>query len=400
MKSIYDQSRRSCGLINRISIFQPDKNGNVVRKLSIDHKLGDTKAKMRYLRRDKSEATEPVSDKRQKDDSSWSRRQWSSQNWWDQDESWGTASSSSWNWSWSLPPGTESGGNDPLRAQTVALLCGGGEKASCARRLKQYGAAQRGSEAKRLSQLPNIATVNFIPMVKGARALMERLLPLEIEYLKAPHMERLRSDIVSALQTLHGCGIVHADIHRQNVMVRRDPPSFVLIDLGGTAGESIYPLSLGYGAIGEGGTRHRSWIDSAVDPQTIVQAGLWNREGAVCRSETTFLNPTDQRGNNDGAFVVEQAAGSSSQAASRPANSGRWEQSAVYAKFYLSCGLRTRGTRGRPVFFVPPPPTPVENQVETTPSAETEPRLPSQITVFPLTGVWAEPGDVNMESMD
>ena len=71
----------------------------------------------------------------------------------------------------------------------------------------------------------------------------------------------------------------------------------------------------------------------------------------MCRSETTFLNPTDQRGNNDGAFVVEQAAGSSSQAASRPANSGRWEQSAVYAKFYLSCGLRTRGTRGRPVFF-------------------------------------------------
>ena len=113
-------------------------------------------------------------------------------------------------------------------------------------------------EAKRLSQLPNIATVNFIPMVEGTRALMERLLPLEIEYLKAPHMERLRSDVVSALQTLHGCGIVHADIHRQNVMVRRDPPSLVLVDLGGTAGESIYPLSLGYGAIGEGGTRHRT----------------------------------------------------------------------------------------------------------------------------------------------
>ena len=37
-------------------------------------------------------------------------------------------------------------------------------------------------------------------------------------------------------------------------MVRQNPPSFVLIDLGGTAGESIYPLSLGYGAIGQGGT--------------------------------------------------------------------------------------------------------------------------------------------------
>ncbi|CAE7373144.1 unnamed protein product, partial [Symbiodinium sp. KB8] len=109
-------------------------------------------------------------------------------------------------------------------------------------------------EAKRLSQLPNIATVNFIPMVEGTRALMEWLHPLDIQDLKAAHMERLRSDMVSALQTLHGCGIVHADIHRRNIMVRQNPPSFVLIDLGGTAGESIYPLSLGYGAIGQGGT--------------------------------------------------------------------------------------------------------------------------------------------------
>ena len=123
-------------------------------------------------------------------------------------------------------------------------------------------------EAKRLSQLPNIATVNFIPIVEGTRALMERLLPMDIQDLKAPHMERLRSDIVSALQTLHGCGIVRADIHRcgivhadirrHNIMIRKDPPSFVLIDLGGTAGESIYPLALGYGAIGEGGMRHRT----------------------------------------------------------------------------------------------------------------------------------------------
>ncbi|OLP83235.1 hypothetical protein AK812_SmicGene36019 [Symbiodinium microadriaticum] len=36
-KSIYDQTCRSCGLINRIIIFMPDKNGKVVRKLRIDH---------------------------------------------------------------------------------------------------------------------------------------------------------------------------------------------------------------------------------------------------------------------------------------------------------------------------------------------------------------------------
>ena len=40
-------------------------------------------------------------------------------------------------------------------------------------------------------------------------------------------------------------------------MVRDDPPCYVLIDMGGTAGESIYPLSLGYGALGKGGDLHR-----------------------------------------------------------------------------------------------------------------------------------------------
>ena len=345
-------------------------------------------------------------------------------------------------------------------------------------------------EAKRLSQLPNIATVNFIPIVEGTRALMERLLPMDIQDLKAPHLERLRSDMVSALQTLHGCGIVHADIHRHNIMIRKDPPSFVLIDLGGTAGESIYPLALGYGAIGEGGTRHRtpheqgplpirtakgdyfrlaitlrheildivhvkthrhfkveldlwikagsdplppwpssafpggSWLDSAVQAQILVQAGLWSRDGAVCRSETVFFHPADRRGNDDGAFVVEQAAGSSSQAAGRAASSGSWEQSAVYAKFYLSCGLRTRGARVRPVFFEvfpflrysnqngylqievpPPPPETAGTAAEPATTVEMTPRLPSRVVALPLTGVWAEPAqedavNMNMESMD
>ena len=300
---------------------------------------------------------------------------------------------------------------------------------------------------------------------------MERLHPLDIEDLKAAYMERLRSDMVSALQTLHGRGIVHADIHRRNIMVRQNPPSFVLIDLGGTAGESIYPLSLGYGAIGQGGTLHRpphetgpfpirtakgdyyrlamtlrhkaeleqwiesgreplpnwpqsafpggSWLESAENAQVLVQAGLWTCDGAVCRSETTFYHPQDRRGNQDGAFVVEQAAGSSSQAAGRQATSCSWEQSAVYAKFYLSCGLRTRGARVRPVFFEvfpflkysnqngylqievpPPPPEPAATATEPATQAEAAPRLLSQVAIFPLTGVWAEQDDVNMDSMD
>ena len=50
INSIYDQTCRSCGLSNRIIIFQPDENGKIFRKLRIDHKLGDTTAKMQYLR--------------------------------------------------------------------------------------------------------------------------------------------------------------------------------------------------------------------------------------------------------------------------------------------------------------------------------------------------------------
>ena len=49
IKAIYDQTCRSCGLINR---NLPQKDGTVVRKLRIDHKLGDTKAKLKWLRPD------------------------------------------------------------------------------------------------------------------------------------------------------------------------------------------------------------------------------------------------------------------------------------------------------------------------------------------------------------
>ena len=112
-------------------------------------------------------------------------------------------------------------------------------------------------EAKRLSQLPNVASIAFIPLVEATRALMERLFSIQVKDLTSGHIERVRSDVVSVLQTLHGCGIVHADVLLQNIMLRHRTQSFVLIDLGGTAGASIYPLVSGYGARGRGGDRHR-----------------------------------------------------------------------------------------------------------------------------------------------
>lgn len=48
----------------------------------------------------------------------------------------------------------------------------------------------------------------------------------------------------------------------------------------------------------------------------------------------------------------------------------------------------------------PPPPEPAETSTRPITQAEAAQRLPSQITVFPLTGVWAEHDDINMEPMD
>ncbi|OLP79318.1 hypothetical protein AK812_SmicGene40405 [Symbiodinium microadriaticum] len=69
IKAIYDQTCRSCGLINRLVIYMPTE-GKQVRKMRIDHIVGDTAAKQKWLRPDKrqSEALGLVSDKRQKDE--------------------------------------------------------------------------------------------------------------------------------------------------------------------------------------------------------------------------------------------------------------------------------------------------------------------------------------------
>ncbi|CAE7555482.1 unnamed protein product, partial [Symbiodinium microadriaticum] len=75
IKAIYDQTCRSCGLINRLIIYMP-KDGEQVRKMRIDHRVGDTPAKQKLLRPDKrqSEDPGPVSEKRQKDEAADSRQ--------------------------------------------------------------------------------------------------------------------------------------------------------------------------------------------------------------------------------------------------------------------------------------------------------------------------------------
>ena len=65
--------------------------------------------------------------------------------------------------------------------------------------------------------------------------------------------------------------MVHADAHLANIMVRYDPPTYVLIDIGGTAGECIYPLALGFGAPGRGGDLHRPPRENASRPGRTIR---------------------------------------------------------------------------------------------------------------------------------
>ena len=100
IKAIYDQTCRTCGVINRLIIYMP-KEGQQVRKIRIDHEVGDTPAKLRLLRpkfvdKRHTEDTGPVSDKRQKDDRSYSQQTWEDGSWWHSSD-W-RSSSSSWRW--------------------------------------------------------------------------------------------------------------------------------------------------------------------------------------------------------------------------------------------------------------------------------------------------------------
>ena len=100
IKAIYDQTCRTCGVNNRLVIYMP-KDGKRVRKLRIEHDIGDTPAKQRLLRSklvDKrhTEDVGPISDKRQKEDRSFSQQTWEDGSWWHSSD-WRSASSS---WSW------------------------------------------------------------------------------------------------------------------------------------------------------------------------------------------------------------------------------------------------------------------------------------------------------------
>ena len=280
-----------------------------------------------------------------------------------------------------------------------------------------YTGRQRKKSRKLLA--PSVITTVFA--TSGRSSLMPRLWPIPRGALRTTEVIRLKYDISAALEMLHRSHIVHADVHADNLMLRAEPPCFVLIDYSGCTGDSVYPLHLGYGAFGYGGATHRpptlesspapvrtahgdyfrlartilkqlyigpepskrrhsdkdsslpshldkelriwlerdqwprppsptspfppgSWKDSAVSPSIILHASLWRANGEVKQDTATFTSPDSKFGNSNGALVPEGVANDGLQ------GTGSWENSAISARFFLKCQLRTCGRFARTIY--------------------------------------------------
>ena len=139
--------------------------------------------------------------------------------------------------------------------------------------VKQFNDAEKymaQREFIRLARPPPLATLAEVFFQSGPLSLMPRYLPVHVPSLTSAHVLRLKEDVTSALSALHTTGIVHADVHLDNVMVNPGPVCYVPIDLGGTAGESLFPLALGFGAPGQGGDKHRPPHEEDLPPRRTV----------------------------------------------------------------------------------------------------------------------------------
>ena len=176
-------------------------------------------------------------------------------------------------------------------------------------------------------------------------------------------------------------------------MVRDDPPTYVLIHMGGTAGECIYPLALGFGGFGapgqggtsiglpmnapadlargdlyrsRGGSLRRSWATNAGAKPHLASRALLRfldcrDELTQCVSVAAGKSPRSTRlSSSKLGFGIEMATSTRPRRSLRTrstnkemmtatsylskrmdgapqSDSGGWEQSAAYARFHLSC---------------------------------------------------------------
>ena len=87
-----------------------------------------------------------------------------------------------------------------------------------------------------------------------------------------------------------------------------------------------------------------SWKDSAVSPSIILHASLWRANGEIKQDTATFTSPDSKFGNSNGTLVPEGVANDGLQ------GTGSWENSAISARFFLKCQLRTCGRFSRTIY--------------------------------------------------
>ncbi|CAE7468021.1 tag-125, partial [Symbiodinium sp. CCMP2456] len=213
-------------------------------------------------------------------------------------------------------------------------------------------------EVHRMRRLPPLSVLQSVFATADLVSLLPRLWPLP-QHMETSALVRMKHDISAALELMHQHNMVHADIHVGNIMLRPQPACYVLIDYGGCSGADPRPMRTAYGdyyrlaqtikaQIHRGerphtGSRKRTktlphhvdkelqnwidrearpvptspsspfppgtWIHTAINPQVLVCALLWNKACGICRDSAIFRSPDHKLGNDDGTFVDEVAGG-------------------------------------------------------------------------------------------
>ena len=131
-------------------------------------------------------------------------------------------------------------------------------------------------DINRCGRLPEVA---ILPTILAwdpdqGRVLMPRLYPVPLDLVGSKQVVRLIGDMRMALSILHDHHIIHGDVRLANIMVRLDPPSFVLIDYGGCL-ESLWPVKQGYMVEGKGGAQHRPPAECTTRPFVCLRSDYY-----------------------------------------------------------------------------------------------------------------------------
>ncbi|OLP96513.1 hypothetical protein AK812_SmicGene21236 [Symbiodinium microadriaticum] len=235
------------------------------------------------------------------------------------------------------------------------------------RTVRQQDEVEWQRELSRLRRVPALSVITTVFATSGRSSLMPRLWPIPRGALRTTEVIRLKYDISAALEMLHRSHIVHADVHADNLMLRAEPPCFVLIDYSGCTGDSVYPLHLpvrtAHGDyyrlartilkqlyIGpEPSKRRHSDKDTSLPSHLDKELRIWLERdqwanGEIKQDTATFTSPDSKFGNFNGTLVPEGVANDGMQ------GTGSWENSAISARFFLKCQLRTCGRFARTIY--------------------------------------------------